>query len=107
MRRKTIYIAGPMTGIKDDNFPAFFASEGYLEVCGHNPVNPAKHQPVVVCPVTCKAHTMSYKDFLNLDLEIIATACDAVAVLPGWGRSPGARKEVKLALDLGLEIVEL
>ena len=63
--------------------------------------------PVVICPVTGAAHQMSYEDFLNLDLEIIATACDAVAVLPGWGCSPGARKEVKLALDLGLEVVEL
>ena len=36
-----IYIAGPMTGIKDFNFPAFDRAEIQLALDGWTPINPA------------------------------------------------------------------
>jgi hypothetical protein len=34
MSKRSIYVAGPMTGIKEFNFPAFFASQKMLESQG-------------------------------------------------------------------------
>lgn len=107
MSKKTVYIAGPMTGIEQFNFPAFYAAERGLKAAGHQVVNPARHPPAVRCIFTGEVHTMSYEDFLNLDLEIIASGCDAVALLPGWRDSPGARREQQLAVSLGLEVLPL
>ncbi|MFA6102200.1 MAG: DUF4406 domain-containing protein [Victivallaceae bacterium] len=107
MTKKTVYIAGPMTGIEKLNFPAFFDAERALKLAGHNPVNPARHPPAVRCIFTEEVHTMTYEDFLNLDLEIIASGCDAVALLPGWEHSPGARREHQLAVSLGLKVWKL
>ena len=42
-----------------------------------------------------------------MDLEVIAMSAEAIALLPGWENSPGSKKELKTALDLGLEIMPL
>ena len=38
---KSIYIAGPMTGFPEFNFPAFFAAQAELEAKGWQVFNPA------------------------------------------------------------------
>ena len=40
-----LYLAGPMTGIKDLNFPAFHAEASRLRALGHIVVNPAAVNP--------------------------------------------------------------
>ena len=40
-----IYVAGPMTGIQDLNFPAFHAQAAQLRADGHQVVNPAELNP--------------------------------------------------------------
>lgn len=93
---KTIYISGPMTGIENLNREAFENAERLLRESGHFPINP-HHFP----------EQKSYEDYLTIDLEVIAMVADAVALLPGWETSPGSKKELKTALDLGLEIMVL
>ena len=41
-RKPTIYIAGPMRGIEDFNFPAFDRQEELLEKQGWRVINPAE-----------------------------------------------------------------
>ena len=93
---KNVYISGPMTGIKNLNREAFEKAERLLRESGHFPINPHRFP-----------EQKSYEDYLTIDLEVIAMVADAVALLPGWETSPGSKKELKTALDLGLEIMPL
>jgi len=43
MPRSFIYISGPMTGLPDHNFPAFYEAAEHLKRLGWNPVNPAEN----------------------------------------------------------------
>lgn len=92
----TVYISGPMTGIENLNREAFENAERLLLESGENPINP-HNLP--------KQET--YDDYLMIDLEMIAMAADAIALLPGWENSPGAKKELKAALDLNLKVLVL
>lgn len=91
---KTIYISGPMTGIENLNRDMFDEAESLLRECGENPINPHNFP-----------EQKSYEDYLLLDLEMIAMAADAIALLPGWESSPGAKKELKTAIELGMEVI--
>jgi hypothetical protein len=42
MNNKTIYISGPMSGLPNLNFPAFYAAQAKLEAEGYKVVNPAE-----------------------------------------------------------------
>ena len=37
-----LYIAGPMTGLPDSNYPAFFRAADQFASAGHDPINPAR-----------------------------------------------------------------
>ena len=89
-----IYVAGPMTGIKDFNFPMFAAATAALRACGYEVVNPAE------------LNAGSDGDWLNCMRRDIAelVSCDGVATLPGWMVSRGAKIEVNLASGLGLKV---
>ena len=93
---KTIYISGPMSGIENLNREAFENAERLLRESGYCPINPHRFP-----------EQNSYEDYLLLDLEMIAMAADAVALLPGWEKSHGAKKELAAAISLGLEILIL
>ena len=88
----TIYIAGPMTGLPDFNYPAFHAAEKQLQAAGFRTLNPARNP-----------EQSSWDDYMRVGLRQLMNA-DAVALLPGWERSPGANIEKQLAFDLGLGI---
>ena len=87
---KRIYIAGPMSGLPDFNYPAFHAAAAVLRAQGHHVENPAP---------TCG----TWQGYMRMSLRQIA-ACDCLCMLPGWRSSRGARIEHGLALDLGLEV---
>lgn len=84
-----IYISGPMTGIKDYNFPAFNAAEKALLGYG---VNPAKNGLPLGLP---------WSTYLRADLKVLLE-CDAMLQLPGWMDSRGARLECSVADALGM-----
>ena len=93
-----IYIAGPMTGKPDENFPAFFAAGQRLQDAGYATINPASH-----------GHSEPGKDrawFMRRDIPMLLEA-DAIVMLPGWEESIGASLEYHIAQVLGLEIIDL
>ncbi|WP_087864022.1 DUF4406 domain-containing protein [Comamonas thiooxydans] len=91
---KRIYIAGPMSGLPDFNYPAFHAAAAVLRTQGHHVENPAEN-PRPACG--------TWQGYMRMSLRQIA-ACDCLYMLPGWRGSRGARIEHGLALDLGLEV---
>lgn len=80
-----IYIAGPMSGYPDHNFPTFNEAAALLAQLGHEPVNPA---------ATGLVDGWTWKDYLRLDVKLVAN-CDALALLPGWEASRGAGSRFK------------
>ena len=94
---KRIYIAGPMTGLPDFNYPAFHAEAARLRALGFHVENPAE----CVAPV-CG----SWCAYMRLAIAQLVT-CDGIVLLPGWRRSKGARVEYLLACVLGMDVVFL
>jgi hypothetical protein len=98
-----IYIAGPMRGHEDDNYPAFYEAEEMLRAKGiWLPVNPARMDEELV--KFGDIVEVDYKLALKRDIDEIFEA-DAMYMLKGWEKSEGARVEHALAIYLGLSIM--
>lgn len=103
----TVYLAGPMTGLPEFNFPAFDRAAEMLEAQGYTVFNPAQmDRDVGFDPSSTKVSEAFLRDALRRDLSAICDA-DAIAMLPGWEKSGGARIEWQLAVHLGLEVIYL
>ena len=92
---KRVYIAGPMTGLPDLNFPAFHAEAARLRALGFDAVNPAEINP---------DQTMGWEQCMRRDIPELVK-CDGVVLLPGWERSRGASLEAHIAHALGMALV--
>lgn len=114
------YLAGPMTGIPEFNFPAFHSAASKLRDSGHEVFNPAerdiqRHGGVDISignqsgdpSVAAQVHGFSLREALADDTAFICKEADAIAMLPGWEASKGARAEHALAFALGHQIVYL
>lgn len=103
----TIYLAGPMTGLPDFNFPAFDSAASLLESEGHIVHNPAKMDRDVGFDSSQATVSKEFlRDAFRRDLAAVCES-DAIALLPGWEQSPGARIEWMLAVHLGLDVIYL
>lgn len=105
-----VYVAGPMRGLPEFNFPAFDWAATILRSHGHDVVNPAEHDrengfnPAgMTGNEDLTEHGFDLRAALAWDLDQI-TRCDAVFFLDGWQQSSGARAEYALAQALGLQI---
>lgn len=102
-----IYLAGPMTGIEDWNFPAFFKlEEDILKFAPETLViNPAHNDGPTYEQALESANSKRYSWdwYMRRDLKHVLEA-DALCVLPGWQNSKGASLEVHVANSLGLPI---
>ena len=94
-RAKRVYVAGPMTGIADFNYPAFNAVADQLRAMGYEVENPADHGIV---------EGALWADYMAYDLTRLGL-CGVIALLPGWESSQGAKLEVLIAERLGMTVV--
>ena len=104
-KKRCIYIAGPMTGYEDFNFPAFFSTAEAFEEGGWETINPAAHDLELWTDMEGVKKYANYRDCLGWDLEQICYSADAIAMMPGWEASKGARAEHATAVALGLQII--
>ena len=112
-----IYLAGPMTGIPHFNYPAFDEAAAFLRSQGNVVFNPADHDRkthgkdisnLAGCAFTAaKEHGFDRRKALKADLSWICDYAEAIAMLPGWTNSSGARAENALAQALGLHVIHL
>lgn len=93
-RARRVYIAGPMTGLPEYNFPLFNAVAANLRAAGWHVENPAEHGHI---------DGAGWADYLRWDISRIAT-CGSIWLLPGWTKSKGAMLEVHIARTLGMKI---
>lgn len=92
---KRVYLSGPMSGIADNNFPAFHEWAARLRGQGFDVVSPAEIQ-----------EAGTWELCLRADLRELCT-CDAIALMPGWESSKGANLELHVAHRLGMEVMHL
>ena len=92
-----IYIAGPMTGLSDFNYPAFHQAAATLRAAGHDVINPAEN-PKPACG--------TWQGYMRMSVAQVA-AVDGIAMLPDWEHSKGANLELYIAERLGLSVMML
>lgn len=126
---KTLYIAGPMSGIPGFNFPAFIAAAAALRAAGYTIISPAETDPEDVRQVAMASPDGAYDangkvghetwgDMLARDVKMLADGVlvddgdseppfelrapiDGICFLPGWENSKGARLEAFVGLLTG------
>lgn len=103
------YIAGPMTGLPQNNFPAFDAVAKFLRARGIEIVSPAELDDPEdrELALTDQPATKTWGEFLARDVKLIAdTGIEGIVLLPGWDKSKGARLEATVGLLCGLMFYE-
>jgi hypothetical protein len=95
-RQMKIYVAGPMRGVKDLNRRAFHEAAEKLRIEGYTVFDPA-------------AANLEGLPLGRIMAYVLGWLCqaDAIAMLPRWWRSGGARIEWMLARYLNLKIIYL
>lgn len=109
-----VYVAGPMTGIENYNWPAFEEAAAMLRRWGYEVVSPTEideeMDAVIVSRLTDgtvwnvrTTPSFDYDSVLATDLKHVENS-DAIYLLQGWQKSKGARMELETALRCGLVV---
>ena len=98
-----LYLAGPMTGYAQFNFPAFHAAAAAMRAKGIEIISPAELDAETDVAEKATASdsgdlidagiTETWGDMLARDVKLIADGVDGIVFLPGWEKSRGARLE--------------
>lgn len=103
-----LYIAGPMRGYPEFNFPAFHRMEAKLRLMGYEVVSPAsmdlKLDPETTTPEGMKrAEKLGLRYYMKRDMAALLE-CDGIVLLDGWEQSVGATLEAHAAQACGLKL---
>ena len=111
---KVYYIAGPMSGIPQFNFPLFDEWTARLRAQGLTVISPAElddatvREEALASPDGQAGHSVvlageTWADFLARDVKLIADGVTDIVLLEGWHGSRGARLEAFVGLLCGHE----
>lgn len=106
-KKKSVYLAGPMSGIPEFNFPAFYEVAARFENEGWTVFNPADKEGETLSdrskkdgdPLLAQKDGFNFREVYLWDLTKVLEA-DAIYMLPGWENSPGARGEHAAAVAM-------
>ena len=91
-----LYLAGPMSGLPEYNYPAFRAAAQEWREYGWDVLDPS---------TKFGGRTdLPYEVYIKASI-VDVLASDAIAVLPGWESSKGATLEVSIGRALGYDIL--
>ena len=93
--QRLFYLSGPMTGLKDYNYPAFEEAKKTLEEQHHYVLSP--HEVSI---------QSSWEAYMKIAL-IRLCYCTDICMLPGWENSRGAALEHTIAKELAMPIYYL
>lgn len=91
-----LYIAGPMSGLPDFNYPAFNAAADELAARGFDVLNPVDAEAL-----NDTGAPQRWDWYMRHAIRMVLAA-DGVALLDGWEKSRDAQLEHRIATDLGL-----
>lgn len=92
-----LYIAGPMTGLPQLNFPSFIDAAKQLREAGYEVISPAEE-----CPNE-EGDAMDWKTAMKIVLHAVIDV-DGIATLLNWQLSKGAKLEIHIANELGMPV---
>jgi hypothetical protein len=112
MSEKPYYLAGPMTGFPQFNFPLFHDAASRLRAVGYSIVSPAEMDSPAVRAAAVASTTGKLDDqgkiagetwgeILARDVQVVADKVQGLIFLPEWSKSRGARLEAFTALLCG------
>lgn len=97
MKEAKAYLAGPMTGIPEFNYPEFHRAARGLRDLDYEVTNPAENFGGDM--------TLDWNTYLRTAVAQVA-ACEILIVLRGWEKSKGANLEVTIARALGMPVIQ-
>lgn len=92
------YLSGPMTGLPNFNYSTFNNIARILRRAELDIVNPAENFE--------GKDDLPREHYMRTDVQHLLE-CDAIILIEGWERSKGAKLELEIAHQLGLEIYRL
>lgn len=110
----TAYLAGPMRNLHNFGFQAFEQAAATLRALGWKIVSPHEFD-IETGRVRAEYYTWSgvrhfvsvelapdfdFEQTMGEDLKLISDECDSLVLLPGWGASEGANRELIHAMSL-------
>jgi hypothetical protein len=109
-----VYLAGPMSGLPQFNFPAFYAAAKALREQGFEVVSPAELDDAEDAGAAMKSPdgnmrgiAKTWGDFLARDVKLLADeGIKGIVFLPGWDKSRGAKLEATVGLLCGFQFWE-
>ena len=105
-----VYIAGPMTGYDQQNFPLFDKVAALLRAKGYDVVSPAELDSPEERKIALAngRSALTWGDFLARDVKLIADeGIEGIVLLPGWEKSKGAKLECFVGLLAKVEFFYL
>jgi hypothetical protein len=110
IKNEFLYLAGPMTGYPQFNFPLFIRAAEKAREQGFDVISPAEldqennedYDLSINSPDGELGTThQTFGDYLSRDVKIVHDHCVGVIFLPKWFESKGARMEAYVALTAG------
>lgn len=99
-----LYLAGPMRGRPELNYPAFAKAASLLRADGHEVFCPPEYDATLGLDASVFD---GLREALAVDLTWICKQAEGLVVLPDWRKSLGATAEVATANALDLPVWEL